>query len=135
MINFEIPLSPDPNAESNFKFFQNQVYIGRSSGNLWVDDKELFASHVMLEVIEKDLLIHPQKGVEFYLINGKRASTIRKLRPNDIITIGQTVIKVLGFEETLWESKKQILDAKLNHLIENNSNRLSVIENLTKLIK
>ncbi len=135
MINLEIKESPDSNVISTFKYFQNQIYLGRTSGDLWIDDKSLFATHVMLEVIGKELLIHPQKGVEFFLINGKRASAIRKLKPNDEVTIGQTIISVVSFEETVKESKKNILNAKLNNLIDQNSPRLTVIERLTKLMK
>lgn len=135
MINLEIKESPDSNVISTFKYFQNQIYLGRTSGDLWIDDKSLFATHVMLEVIGKELLIHPQKGVEFFLINGKRASAIRKLKPSDQVTIGQTVISVVAFEETVKVSKKNILNAKLNNLIDQNSPRLTVIERLSKLMK
>ncbi len=135
MINLEIKESPDSNVISTFKYFQNQIYLGRTSGDLWIDDKNLYATHVMLEVIGKELIIHPQKGVEFFLINGKRASAIRKLKANDQVTIGQTIISILSFEETVKESKKNILNAKLNKLIEEDSPRLPVIERLTKLMK
>lgn len=135
MINLEIKESPDSNVISTFKYFQNQIYLGRTSGDLWIDDNSLFATHVMLEVIGKELLIHPQKGVEFFLINGKRASAIRKLKPNDQVTIGKTLISVVAFEETIKESKKNILNTKLNKLIDQNSPRLTVIERLTKLMK
>lgn len=135
MINFEIKECPDSNVISSFKYFQNQIYLGRTSGDLWIDDNDLKATHVMIEVIGKELLIHPQKGVEFYLINGKRASTIKKLKVNDQVTIGNTIFYVLGFEETFKESKKNILNAKLSILIEENCRRLPVIERLTKLMK
>ena len=79
MIEFQILQGPDENVISSYKFFQNQIYIGRTSGDLQINDNKLYQSHAMLEVIGKELLIHPQKGVEFYLINGKRASAIRKL--------------------------------------------------------
>lgn len=135
MIHIQIVQSPDTNILTEFRYFHNQLYVGRSSGELWIQDKDLFASHIMLEVIGKDLLIHPQRGVEFYLLNGKRASAIRKLKINDQVTIGQTIIKVLGFEETIRESKKDVLNKKLNQLIEENSQRLNVVESLTKLMK
>lgn len=135
MIEIQIIESPDENIVASFKYFQNQIYLGRSSGDLWINDSSLAASHAMLEVIEKDLLIHPQKGIDFYLINGKRASAIRKLKINDQITIGKTVIKVLAYEETVRESKKDLLNRKLNELIETNSDRLHVVESLTKLMK
>jgi hypothetical protein len=135
MIHFEISESPDQNILSAYKYHQNQIYLGRTTGDLWIHDNSLLASHIMLEVIGKELLIHPQKGVEFFLINGKRASNIRKLKVNDQISIGNSQIKILGFEETLRESKKEILNKKLNALIEENSSRLVVVEKLTKLMK
>lgn len=135
MIHLEFTISPDNNVLSAFKYFQNQIYIGRTNGDLWVQDNSLLPSHLMLEVIGNDLLIHPQKGVEFFLINGKRASVIRKLKINDLVTVGNTTFKILGFAETVRESKKDILNNKLNKLVEENSSRLPVIENLTKLMK
>lgn len=135
MIQFEIISGLDLNVQAPFKYYQNQIYLGRTNGDLWIKDSSLLPTHVMLEVIEKDLLIHPQKGVEFYLLNGKRSSSIRKLKTNDLIQIGKTTIKILGFQETIRESKKNILNQKLNKLIEEGSQRLSVIEKLTKLMK
>lgn len=135
MIHFEILESPDQNVLSTFKYFQNQIYLGRSSGDLWVSDNSLLVSHAMLEVIGKELLVHPQKGVEFFLINGKRASNIRKLKANDKLSFGSTTIRIIGFEETIRISKKEVLNNKLNKLIEENSARLNVVEKLTKLMK
>ena len=89
----------------------------------------------MIEVVEKDLIIHPQKGVESYLIDGKRSSSIRKIKSGQVITIGSTKFKVLSFEETPVSSKKKILDEKLNRLLEANSPRLVVIEKLAKIMK
>lgn len=135
MIHFEVTESPDQNVLSAFKYFQNQIYVGRSTGDLWISDNSLLVSHIMLEVIGKELLIHPQKGVEFFLINGKRASNIRKLKMNDKVSFGKTTIKILGFEETIRESKKELLNTKLNKLIEENSSRLNAVEKLSKLMK
>ena len=135
MIHLEIISSPDSNILTQFQFFQNELYLGRNSGNLHIQDPALLGSHMMVEVVEKDLIIHPQKGVESYLIDGKRSSTIRKIKSGQIITIGTTSFKVLGFEETQNQTKKQILDKKLNKLVEENSPRLAVIEQLANLMK
>lgn len=135
MINIEIKASPDSNVVTSFAFFQNQIYLGRTNGDLLIEDNALSASHVMLEVIGKELIIHAQKNVEFFLINGKRASAVRKIKINDLITIGKTILAVTGYEETSRETKKEILDKKLNQLVENNSLRISIIENLTKAMK
>ena len=89
----------------------------------------------MIEVVEKDLIIHPQKDVESYLIDGKRASNVRKIKMNQKITVGKTTFKVVNFEETTFHSKKSILDSKLNQLVEENSPRLAAIEKIAKLMK
>jgi hypothetical protein len=135
MINFEITQSPDYNVISEFKYFQNQIYLGRTQGDLWIDDGELRTAHLMLEVIGNELLVHPQKEVDFYLVNGKRASTIKKLKPQDQVTIGETLITILGYEETIKENKKAILGQNLAKLIAENSPRLYLIESLTKRMK
>lgn len=135
MIHLEILGSPDKDVETSFQFFHNVIYLGRSSGNLHIKDPELKASHLMIEVVEKDLIIHPQKSVDAYLIDGKRSSTVRKIKLNQKITIGQTTLKIVNFEETQFPSKKALLDTKLAHLIETNSPRLTVIEKLSKLMK
>jgi hypothetical protein len=135
MIHFEVIKSSDENVLEQFNYFQNQIYIGKNQGDLWINDNELMKSHIMLEVIGNDLLVHPQKEVPFYLINGKRASAIRKLKIGDQVTIGKTILQITHFAETEKESKKQILNKKLNELIETNASRLSVIEALSKLMK
>ena len=135
MITFEITQSPDQNVTRLFTFYKNQVYLGRDRGDLWINDPLLLSNNSLMEVIENDLLIHPQKGVEFYLINGKRASVIRKLKRMDVITIGNTSIRLIDFSISETFSKKEALDKKLDTLIAENSPRLQVVEELSKLMK
>lgn len=132
MIKFQILSSPDLNILAPFEYYKNQIYFGQKADDLRINDSEILTTHLMLEVVASDLIVHPQKGVSFFLINGKRASTIRKIKIGDEITLGKTIIKILSFEETPKISKKVILDQKLKSLINENSPRLSVIESLTK---
>lgn len=135
MIEFEVVESSDLNSLSTYQFFQNQVYIGRTSGDLLIQDSNLHSSHAIIEIVENELLLHPQKDVEFFLINGKRATAIRKIKVGDKITLGQTTLRVLRFEPVFTKTRKEILDQKLATLLEENSPRLSIIENLTQLMK
>ncbi len=135
MIQFEVIQSPDLNVLTSFKFHKNDVYLGSSAGDLVIRDPSLSKSHLMLEVIEGEFLVHPQKDVLFYLINGKRSTSIRKIKIQDTITIGTTQIKILAFSWTEKKSKKSILNEKLSALMDNDSPRLTVIEKLTKMMK
>ncbi len=135
MIKFEITGSPDQEVLSTFEYFHNLIYVGRTSGNITIQDPELLRSHLMIEVVGSDLIVHPMKDVEFYLINGKRATTPRKIKSNDIVTIGKTSIKLHSFEETPIFSKKNIMNTKLDALIQAGSHKLPIIESLSKLSK
>ncbi len=135
MIKFEILESPDHEVLSTFEYFHNLIYIGRTSGNLTIQDPALLKSHLMLEVVGQDVIVHPQKSVEFYLINGKRATTPRKLHTGETVSFGNTKMKLISFEETAAYSKKNILNEKLDQLIESGSQKLPVIESLSKLSK
>jgi pSer/pThr/pTyr-binding forkhead associated (FHA) protein len=135
MIKFQITESPDQEVVSTFEYFHNLIYIGRTLGNLTIHDPQLLRSHLLIEVVGTDVIVHPQKEVEHYLLNGKRATTPRKIKVGDVITFGKTALKVLAFEETPPSSKKNILNEKLNALIEAGSPKLPVIEALSKLSK
>jgi hypothetical protein len=135
MIHFEITKSPDLNVKTSFKFHKNEIYMGRKSGDLHIQDHLLNASHLLLEIPETDLLIHPQPDVTFFLLNGKRCTTIRKLRVGDKITFGETTLVILDFKPTQYPSKKDILNNKLSKLIEEGSPRLPVIETISKMMK
>jgi hypothetical protein len=135
MIIFEFIKSPDKDILSTFQYFQNEIYIGRSSGNLLIKDPSLCESHLMVEVIGPDLIVHPQKKVNHYLIDGKRSTTVRKIKVGQVITIGKTEFKITQFQETIFRTKKTILDEKLAQIIETNSPRVETIELLAKLMK
>ena len=135
MIKFKIFKSPDPSVITEFRFLKNEIHLGREKGDLQIQDLDLHSGHIMMEIVGPDLLIHPQRQVDHYLINGKRTTAIRKLKINDEITIGKTFIRILEFYETLHESKKEILNRKLNELVNRDSGRLIVIEKLTNHMK
>ena len=135
MIKFQVTESPDQEVLSTFEYFHNLIYIGRTSGNLTIHDPQILKSHLLIEVVGNDVIVHPQKEVEFYLINGKRATTPRKIKINDTVSFGSTTLKLLGHAETPASSKKNILNQKLNSLIEAGAAKLSVVEALSKLSK
>ena len=133
MIAFEITRSPDLNVVRSYTFYQNLLYLGRKRGNLCVNDPEIHESHLMIEVIGNILQVHPQSRVDHYLLNHKRATEIRKLKVGDTLTIGETELRIIRFEETLEESKKEFLNRKMEELITANSPKLDLIEELAQL--
>lgn len=135
MIAIEILECPDNNVKTSFRFFKNDLYIGKKTGDLLIEDSALLSSHLMIEILENELLVHPQKGVTNFLINGKRATTIRKIKINDTIGFGGTILKIVEFTATPDRSKKAVLNEKLSALIDAGSDRLMTIEKLSEMMK
>ena len=135
MIAIEITESPDANVKTSFRYFKNDLYIGKKNGDLLIEDHSLLASHLMIEILESELLVHPQKGVESFLLNGKRATTIRKVKAGDTITFGSTTLKITEFQLSSDRTKKTFLNQKLSTLIETNSPALTAIERITGMMK
>jgi hypothetical protein len=135
MIQFEIIKSPDRDIQKDFIFFHNEIFFGHSKGHVRINDAQISSTHIMIEIIENELILHPQLGVDHYLIDGKRATSVRKLRIGQSITIGETEFKIKDFKYTEFKSKKTILDEKLAHLIEQESSKLIIIEDLAGMMK
>lgn len=133
MISFQITNSPDLNVMRSFTFHQNLIYLGSKRGNLSINDPGVLESHLMIEVIGPILQVHPQTHVDHYLLNDKRSTEIRKLKIGDSLTIGETRLKILAFEETRDESKKEFLNRKMNELMSSRSKKLDLIEELAQL--
>ncbi len=135
MIALDVIETPDANIRTQFRFFKNELYFGRKNGDLKIEDNSIQPSHLMIEILENELLVHPQKGVEFFLINGKRATSIRKIKKGDVIGFGKTSVKITDFQSTPDRSKKTVLNEKLNLLMESDSPRMPVIEKISEMMK
>lgn len=135
MIEFEIIRSPDLDIQQIYSLYYNQIIIGRTRGHTLIDDHQILDSHLMLEVIENDLIVHPQPGVTHYLLDGKRATNVRKIKVGQKITIGGTELVIKDFKETVFKTKKMILDEELAHLMEIDSPKLAIIEEIAGMMK
>lgn len=136
MISFKILSSPDYEINTQtYTYYQNIIYLGFAQGHFFIKDSELIDNHLMLEVLDNDLLLHPNPKIESFLIDGKRATSVRKLKINQIVTIGNTQIQILDFKNTEHLTRKEILDAKLNQILERDDSRLTIIEKLSGLMK
>ena len=135
MIQFEIVESPDQDVIGDYHLFKNEIYLGTLLTDIIIHDPEIRKSHAFIEVVDNVLLFHPQKDVPFYLLNGTRALTIRKLKAGDVVQMGKTKIKIIGFSFSPSTSRKEILDSKLQHFMNQHDPRLEVIEKLGQLMK
>ncbi|GEM_PF-1233013 len=134
MIKIECLKTPDTNALGLFEYGQNMIYLGRKETDFMLQDLSWPQNAMFFEVVEDKFYIHPQKSLDFFLINGKRCTGVKKIKRNEIITIGETEIKLIDYSFSIFESKKKILDQKLKSIVETNSPKLDVVRQLTEIM-
>lgn len=134
MIRLECTQSPDSNSLGTYEFQQNMIYLGRKDTDIITQDLSWPLQTMVFEVVEDQFYIHPQKELPFFLVNGKRSTGVKKIKPGELITIGHTVFKLIKFSLTNYPVKKQILDEKLQDIVNTDSPKLEVIRRLTEMM-
>jgi hypothetical protein len=131
MIKFEVLQSPDLRVVGQYQFFHNEISLGSETGHLQIMDAKIAPQHLMIQLIDNELMIQPYASMNHYLLNGKRATLSKKAISRDKLTIGDTVIQIQEYHSTLFETKKDHLNKKLSAFISRRDERLEIIELLT----
>ncbi len=127
MLEIHITSCTDPEFEGVWRFEKNQIYFGHPEGD--ISPKDMLPSNAfMIEALPGFLQAHPGTMMEFWLLNGKRATKPRKLKIGDQLKVGDIEFKITAAEYKEVRSKKQILDARLKTLIAEESPLLGLIQ-------
>lgn len=127
MLEIHITSCTDPEFEGVWRFHKNQIYFGHPEGD--ISPAGILPSNAfMVEVLPEFLQAQPGPIMEYWLLNGKRASKPRKLKVGDQLQVGEIVFKITAAEYKEVETKKQMLDAKLKALVAQESPLLSLVQ-------
>lgn len=80
MIYFEIIQSPDSGVKSSFKYLKNEVFLGKKSKDLHINDPELKNNHISIKIESNNIFVQPQEEIQYYLINKKDRLVLKKLK-------------------------------------------------------
>ena len=98
MINIEIINSPDKNFEGTYLSQFDHFLIGSSQrADIVIEDKDIDPLHITLEVKDNALICRSFKKDLSFLVNKKKYTGTKVIKPQDIITIGETEFKILNF--------------------------------------
>lgn len=134
MIKIQCLESPDNNAIGTYEYGQNMIYLGRKNTDFILNDLSLPENAMFFEIIEKNFYIHPQKSLDYFLVNGKRCTGVKKIKREDTVTVGATKIKLIDFSASIYSTKKQVLDQKLGEIVQTNSPKLEMVRKLTEVM-
>jgi hypothetical protein len=117
MIEIEIIKSADLDFVGKWKFYKNSIYLGYPEADILVTD--LMQSYAfMIEILPTGLQVIPHPKIEYWLLNGKRATQPRRIKMGDQVQVGETLFKVIDCMFVENKSKKEFLDEKLAELVE-----------------
>lgn len=134
MIEFEIIDSPDPELIGKNIFYKNQIFIGPKGKDVYIPSSNKLGN-VSIDVFPQCLAVTPNRDIDFFLLNGKRSNTTRKVNIGDIIEIDDNKIKITNAEYQVYQLKEDILKDNLKEIIENNPKKLEIIKTLEKKLK
>ncbi|MFP5457394.1 MAG: hypothetical protein ACLGG7_01570 [Bacteriovoracia bacterium] len=134
MIEVNVIDATDPEYLGTWKFRKNQIYLGHPSGDI-APHGLLFSYAFMIEVLPDFIQVQPHPDLEFWLLNGKRATKPRKVKIGDHLQVGDLALTITSVAHQELPTKKQILDRRLKELVSSQSPVLEVIQALNPKTK
>lgn len=131
MIEVQITACPDEEFIGTIAFHKNQVYVGFPDGDICPNIANLPPNALMIEVLPDSILVHPTQNLDFFLVNGKRATQLKHLKIGDSLNVRGAELKITQAKYENIVSKSESLEAKLLELVESDSPLLPLIETLT----
>lgn len=135
MIEIEIYGSKDSQRNTLFTTNKNLIYIGSNkNSDIYLPDDSIKSNHLFLEIVEDKLIIHPNKNIDFYLVNSKRTTIFKELKTGDILTIENIKFTIKNFIKTQYQETRDFLNSKTEELRKNDVEYLKEVARIKKLI-
>jgi len=131
MMDFQIFTCPDDAAIGRVLAGWNSITIGRSEGDLILQDQSLLPSHMKMWVTEMDeLMVAPSSMGASIAVGGKRISEPTEVEEGSTIQLENTTLQVMKFEYTPPPGSKRAKNAFKEG--SNEKRILEIIEEINK---
>lgn len=136
MITIELTKCPDPLKIGEYPFHKNQIYIGSNiSADLYINDPNVYFNHFFIEIVENKLLLHPHQSSDYFLIDGKRTTSMRYLKAGQKVGLNSIEFTIKSFSETLVQTFRDTLNTNTDQLINENSQLINFISKIEEQLR
>lgn len=126
----------DPLKTGEYCFHKSQLYVGSNlSADLYLKDSNLYPNHFFIEIVGNKLLLHPHRTIDFYLIDGKRTTSMRYLKVDQTVAYKSVEFVIKSFSDASVPSFRETLNNKTDELIKTKSPLLDIITKLEEQLK
>lgn len=127
MLKIKILNSPDSEILGERETFKNLISIGNQIGDLIIRDPDIVDYHLSFECNPDGLILHLNKDISHFHLNGKKTSGIISINNSDQIKIGATTFEIIDFSHTPKYSRKEQLETAIQKLIAQDAPVLEVL--------
>lgn len=133
MIQLKVEECPSSDYVGEYIFHKNLIYIGANiDADLYLEDGALVGNHLLVEIVDGQLLAHLGKDAPSFWVDGKLATKFKFLAAGNVVKIGSTKIRIVLFAPTSKTSKREVLNKNTDELIQANSPLLDYIKDLQR---
>ncbi|MCO4753917.1 MAG: hypothetical protein KC478_05520 [Bacteriovoracaceae bacterium] len=131
MIELEIIHCPNNDFLGTYRIFKDLFHIGSNlSAELRVKDNAIMANHLIIDIEEDRLRATLNLDDGFFLVDGKRTTSLKYLNIGSSFEVGNTRFLVKQFSAQKIVTKRETLNKNTDELIKEKSPLLSYIKKL-----
>lgn len=105
MIHLQVLSTPDPLTAKEHLFYFNEILLSNDpkTAHLIIDDQDMDKTVMRFSVAEGSVRVETLPKQRPYISNGKKNIGAKLHQAGDEITFGQTVVKIINFQQTINE--------------------------------
>lgn len=128
MIHLQITHSIDKDLIGDFQFAKNLIYIGKTEGDLRIENDLIMNQHLFIEIYDSKVIVQPNKNLEYFLVNGKRTTGPKYLKINSEIDLGVIKFKLINFMLSKIITPREKMNEITDELIQKSHPIIEVIQ-------
>lgn len=131
MIRLNVEQTNSEERMGEYLFEKNLIYIGNNiDADLYLEDNELNSNHIIIEIVDGQLIAHAGTKTEAFWVDGKITTKFKFLSPGNKIKAGKSVINVVEFSPTKRQTKRELLNKNTDELLKEKNELLDVIKSI-----
>lgn len=131
MIDLTLTCKNNPKINGRRVIYKNLIYIGSDySCDIFTPGKKIKHIHIFIEVVDNKLLVHLGKNVQEVHVAGKKTTSVRFFKRNEIISFLGYEIIVSDFSYNNYSNTKDEINRLTEVLAQSNGPILELIKEI-----
>lgn len=131
MIELEILKADDHNRIGHYIFYKDQLSFGSSQeDDLLSFNTHTIPKHILFKLKDAHIYVHLNNTIKHIHVNGKKTTSLKKIKTADIIEIADTQMRVTAFSKENNITRKDFLDRRVSELRENPIELVSILQSI-----